>query len=105
MLLELQKIHVFKLNYIAFCDNPPTTVYISYDTRYKIQDTRILFRYNRLTMEYNKISYNILPLTHFREMLWTRTPLNWRQMEGCESHEWKEQHTRTRPNSSITHQK
>ena len=47
----------------------------------------------------------ILLLTHFREMLWTRTPLNWRQVEGCESHEWKEQHTRTRPNSSTTHQK
>ena len=51
------------------------------------------------------ISYNILLLTQFREMLWTRTPLNWREVEGCESHEWKELHTRTRPNSSITHQK
>ena len=50
-------------------------------------------------------SYNILLLTQFREMLWTRTPLNWREVEGCESHEWKELHTRTRPNSSITHQK
>ena len=53
----------------------------------------------------NEKSYIILPLTHFREMLWTRTPLNWREVEGCESHEWKEQHTRTCPNSSIRHQK
>ena len=51
------------------------------------------------------LSYIILPLTQFREMLWTRTPINWREVEGCESREWKELHTRTRPNSSITHQK
>ena len=51
------------------------------------------------------VSYNILALWLFREMLWTRTPLNWREVEGCELHECKEQHTRTRANSSITHQK
>ena len=53
----------------------------------------------------DRSSYNILPLLLFREMLWTRTPLNWREVEGCESHGWKEQHTRTRANSSIRHQK
>ena len=50
-------------------------------------------------------SYIILQLTHFRGVLWTRTPLNWREVEGCKSYEWKEQHPRTHANSSITHQK
>ena len=62
-------------------------------------------RFDIIHLQRVKTSIIILPLTHFREMLWTRTPLNWREVEGCESHEWKEQHTKTLPNSSIRHQK
>ena len=48
--------------------------------------------------------YIIIALSVYSGVLWTRTPLSWREAGGCEPHEWKELIPRMRVNLSMTHQ-